>query len=123
MRRELLEAMSAGAENCRRADSISYIYIQQVFEYEGNCGETGRAHRIRELARAFSNEIGEIRAAHVPNFEIKAGCGAKRGARSEFAEANRCALCNCHFQKRGRGHHHTRNCKIARSSTHAIDPA
>lgn len=75
MRREFLEAMSAGAENCRRADSIKYIYNQQVFEYEGNCGETGMARRISELARAFSNEMREFRARHVPDFEIMAVCG------------------------------------------------
>ncbi len=75
MHRELLEAMSAEAENCRRADSISYIHIQQVFQYEGNCGEMGTARRIRELARAFSNEMRHFRARQVANFEIMAGCG------------------------------------------------
>jgi len=74
MRRELPEAMSAGAENCRRADSIKYIYNQPVFEYEGNCGEMGMARRIRELARPFSNEMRQFRARHLPNFEITAGC-------------------------------------------------
>ena len=73
MRRELLEAMSAGAENCRRADSIIYIYNQPVFEYEGKCGEMGMARRIRELARSFSNEMRQFHAGHVPDFEIMAG--------------------------------------------------
>jgi len=72
MHRELLEAMSAGAENCRRADSISYIYNQPVFEYEGNCGEMGTARRISELARPFSNEMRQFPARHVPDFEITA---------------------------------------------------
>lgn len=73
MRRKLLEAMSAGAENCRRADSINYIYIQPVFEYEGKCGEMGTASRISELARSFSNEMRHFLAGHVPDFEIMAG--------------------------------------------------
>ncbi len=73
MRRELLEAMSAGAENCRRADSISYIYNQQVFEYEGKCGEMGTARRIRGLARAFSNEMRQISGGEVPEFETRPG--------------------------------------------------
>jgi hypothetical protein len=77
MRRELPEAMSAGAENCRRADSINYIYNQPVFEYEGKCGEMGTACRIRELARTFSNEIRQFRARHVPEFEIMVGCRAR----------------------------------------------
>ena len=77
MRREVLEAMSAGAENCRRADSISYIYNQQVFEYEGNCGETGTARRIRELARAFSNEMRQISRGEVPEFEVRAAVAQK----------------------------------------------
>jgi len=77
MRREMPEAMSARAENCRRADSIKYIYNQQVFEYKGKCGETGTARSISELARSFSNEMRQIRARHVPEFEIRAGCGVK----------------------------------------------
>jgi len=86
MRRELLEAMSAGAENCRRADSISYIYNQPVFEYEGKCGEMGTASRISGLARSFSNEMRKFRARYVPEFETKAGCRVKRADRTRVRE-------------------------------------
>lgn len=108
VRRELLEAMSAGAANCRRADSIKYIYNQQVFEYGEDCGEMGTAHGIRELARASSNEMRQIREGRVPEFETKAGCGLKRSHWIRVCEdESECSYRVNTFKKRRRGPHHS----------------
>jgi len=95
----LPEAMSAGEKNCRRADSINYIYNQPVFKYEGNCGETVTARRIRELARSFSNEMRQLRACHMLDFEIMAVCGTKRSAGFDFAKTNRSARVGSRLMK------------------------
>jgi len=82
-----------GAEqNCRRADSIKYIYNQKVFEYDQFYPDVGMARGIRELARAFSNEMRRIHLGEVRNFEIGTDRHAKVPRRHILGQDNAFAI-------------------------------